>query len=62
MADPLKIIVTTETDRFIFDNVVEILIKPHDGGLEFRQDKSGWDLKLQEDENAEQETEENAQI
>ena len=49
MADPLQIIVTTETDRFIFENVVEVLIKPYDGGLELRQNKDGWDLKPREE-------------
>lgn len=53
MADPLQIIVTTETDRFIFENVVEVLIKPYDGGLELRQNKDGWDLKPREEKHEE---------
>lgn len=48
MANPLQIIVTTETDRFIFENVVEVLIRPYDGGLELRQNKFGWELKPRE--------------
>lgn len=48
MANPLQIIVTTTTDRIIIDDVLEILILPHDGGMELRQNKDGWDLKPRE--------------
>lgn len=62
MADPLQIIVTTETDRFIFENVVEVLIKPYDGGLELRQNKDGWDLKPREEKHEESIQMEQAQV
>lgn len=48
MAKPLQIIVTTPDDRFMFDEVLEILVKPHDGGMELRQNALGWDLKPRE--------------
>lgn len=48
MEKPLQIIVTTPADRFIFDEVLEILIKPFDGGLELRQNNLGWELKPRE--------------
>lgn len=48
MADPLQIIVTTNADRFIFENVVEILIKPTEAGLGIFQDNDGWAVKPRE--------------
>lgn len=48
MAKPLQIIVTTPHNRFAFNDVLEILVKPHDGGMELRQNALGWDLKPRE--------------
>ena len=44
MAEPMQIIITTNDDRFIYTNVLEILIRPTEGGLEIRQDSQGWAL------------------
>ena len=48
MADPLQIIVTTNVDRFIFNDVVEILIKPNEAGVGIFQDEDGWAVRPRE--------------